>query len=270
MSDTIESGGACGKPVGPGLYCVRKRHEGPCVVPRELPDDGSVLRADAPKCKEWCGTTGYPDVGPDVIVYCTLSDPRGFCSVACRDAATKPRPTFEELVARVGPLPSGQLASAVGEHYRCPVCGPHAAVDEDGCCASCGVDCDCTIEPCRCFATPEERAAAEGPRSVPAEDVRASLGHAIETFDGDMSREDRDRLVDVILSSPWLSVTLTARETPDEAYLRGQEEMRDRAAIEAAQEVCTDGCDHEECAARSFVAEAIGNLEPVTMTGGKR
>lgn len=32
------------------------------------------------------------------------------------------------------------------EHFRCPSCGPHVAVDEDSCCATCGED--CAVEPC--------------------------------------------------------------------------------------------------------------------------
>jgi len=26
-------------------------------------------------------------------------------------------------------------------HYKCSECGPHVAVDEDGCCVTCGRDC---------------------------------------------------------------------------------------------------------------------------------
>lgn len=32
------------------------------------------------------------------------------------------------------------------EHWTCPECGPHTAIDEDGCCSSCGAD--CYLEPC--------------------------------------------------------------------------------------------------------------------------
>lgn len=99
MKDTIESGGACCKPVGPGLYCARAKHEGPCVVPRELPDacfvgDPRPLneRERIYQCAV-CGVMRSKAEGGTTFTVCD----------ECWDA---------ELVARVVPLPSGLLASA--------------------------------------------------------------------------------------------------------------------------------------------------------------
>jgi hypothetical protein len=43
VSDSIGASPQCGKCVGLHQYCARAKHEGPCVVPRDLPDDGSVF-----------------------------------------------------------------------------------------------------------------------------------------------------------------------------------------------------------------------------------
>lgn len=36
-------------------------------------------------------------------------------------------------------------AQRPGESWRCPECGPDAKIDEDGCCAQCGADCDIEV-----------------------------------------------------------------------------------------------------------------------------
>lgn len=36
-------------------------------------------------------------------------------------------------------------AQRPGESWRCPECGPGAKIDEDGCCAQCGADCDLDV-----------------------------------------------------------------------------------------------------------------------------
>lgn len=49
--------------------------------------------------------------------------------------------------------------TTMGEHWRCPTCGPHVRIDEDGCCMLCGED--CTVEPCDCVAVAVEAMRAE-------------------------------------------------------------------------------------------------------------
>ena len=36
---------------------------------------------------------------------------------------------------------AGRCALQHRAHWNCPECGPHVAVDEDGCCSTCGADC---------------------------------------------------------------------------------------------------------------------------------
>jgi len=48
-------------------------------------------------------------------------------------------------VARAKAYASTCPAQRPGEQWLCPECGPGARVDEDGCCATCGEDCDLDV-----------------------------------------------------------------------------------------------------------------------------
>lgn len=64
------------------------------------------------------------------------------------------------------------------EHFECPSCGNHVRVDEDGCCATCGLD--CVVATCECVGLDVRRrpkqfdgvivGAESGPRARPCEE----------------------------------------------------------------------------------------------------
>jgi hypothetical protein len=61
---------------------------------------------------------------------------------------------------------SGTVQPLVGqqtEHFVCPDCGPHVAVDEDECCAYCGEDCSITKCECQQPNTKHHLATGSGP-----------------------------------------------------------------------------------------------------------
>lgn len=51
-------------------------------------------------------------------------------------------------------------------HFRCPDCGPHVGVDEDGCCFTCGADTDSEDCSPACPPHPAVTAVVCGPQSA--------------------------------------------------------------------------------------------------------
>jgi len=83
----------------------------------KMNDKGETARA----CKDWCGG---PVPGHAWSGHFSDDLKRAFCTTNCylRDAAERlTPPTFEQLVERVGPLPSGQLATAERQKDRCGI-----------------------------------------------------------------------------------------------------------------------------------------------------
>jgi len=79
-----------------------------------------IAAREAAGCKSWCGTAHYPSVLEGNEIFHWSGDARGWCSERCRDAAKRPTPpTFEQLVERVGDLPTGQLVTPDSAEAPC-------------------------------------------------------------------------------------------------------------------------------------------------------
>lgn len=95
------------------------------------------------------------------------------------------------------------------EHWVCPDCGPHVAADEDGCCATCGVEaygeaCGGHVCGTRLFAAEAERdhlAARVAALTEALSDAVVLMAIPIEVWDraASMAQADGQKLTRIVL-----------------------------------------------------------------------